>query len=258
MKKIFFCTNTKMSMSHSETLSYLAELENLAGDLIDDGQIELSVMPSFTALHEARAHAGRILLGAQNVCAESGIEHTGEIPARMLKELGTDIVLVGHSERRRMYGDTNQQLRKKIRCVLDEDMKVMLSISETAPDKERGISPEVLRIQLRECLSGLDEGEIRGRLEVLYEPAWAIGASGKSAPPDYAGRMHHVIRGCLKELFGAEQGAEIPILYGGSVNPENACGFIGQKEIDGLGIGRSAWNAQVFNHMIRNVLTAAL
>lgn len=132
----------------------------------------------------------------------------------------------------------------------------LLGIGETAEEKARGLADEVLRTQLKAGLYGLDAGGAE-RLWVAYEPVWAIGEHGVPATREYAGERHDTIRRTLTELYGEQAGQAVPLLYGGSVNPDNAVGLIRMENIDGLFIGRSAWDARKFNAIIRDVLAAA-
>ena len=251
--KLYFCTNTKMSKGLAESLSYLKDLQSLLSDL-PQKDIELAVMLPFTALYPAKQIClkSNILLGAQNVCQETDFSFTGEISAPMLKELNLDCVMAGHSERRRKAGETDSIINQKILSAIAENLTVFLGISETASEKQYIISDEVLRIQLKRCLYGIRAEQIP-LLRILYEPAWAIGKDSTCIPPDYVGKKHNTIRCCLCELFGSDTGSSVPIIYGGSVSPSNACSLIDQPNVDGLGIGRSAGDAFTFNCLIRNV-----
>lgn len=249
MKKLYFCTNTKMSKNLAQTREYLTALRGGTADLLEQGLIDLAVMPSFTALETAsRVLAGSLItFGGQDVCVSDEVEYTGEVSAAMLRELGAGIVMIGHSERRRIFGEDNRSLNRKVKMALAQGMTALLSVSETAQDKAFGVSEERLHLQLHECLDGVTD---IGRIRILYEPAWAIGAAGVSADPEYAGRMHESMRRCLRQMYG-EKADEIVLMYGGSVNNENAPGLLAQPQIDGLGIGRSAWDAANFEKIMR-------
>lgn len=171
----------------------------------------------------------------------------------MLKEVGTEIVMIGHSERRHVLGETDEMENKKVLCALRHGFTPLLCIGETGRQKELGLSNEVLRSQLKAGLHGV-AAEQTGRLWIAYEPVWAIGVNGVPATKEYAEEKHGVIRACVTELFGEEAGSRIPILYGGSVNPENAPELIQMQNVDGLFIGRSAWDAARFHSIICSVL----
>ena len=254
MKKIFFGTNTKMYQTSGETQDYLRKLAALTADL-DRNEIELFVIPPYISLERAPGSVpgGLITLGAQNMCWEDQGQYTGEISPRMLLDLGIRLVMIGHSERRHIFRETDLEENKKVLCALNHGFTALLCIGETLEQKNYGVSDEMLRIQLKTGLYGVKPGQL-SRLWVAYEPVWAIGVNGIPASAEYAQEKHHVIKGCLRELFGSA-GDEIPVLYGGSVNPGNACGLIVQPDIDGLFVGRSAWNAENFNLLIRDALS---
>ena len=237
-----------------DTVSYLQDLESLTKDISRD-EIELFIIPSYTTLDSASKAIDQknIRLGAQNMCWEEQGQFTGEISPLMLQEVGTDIVMIGHSERRHVLGETDEEENKKVLCALNHNFTTLLCVGETGEQKDYGISEEVIRIQLKKGLYGVTKEQTE-KLWIAYEPVWAIGVNGKPATKEYAEQIHIVIRETLVELFGEEAGNEVPVLYGGSVNPENAVGLSKMEHIDGLFIGRSAWQADNFNKIIRDVL----
>ena len=253
-KKIYFGTNLKMYKNIHDTVSYLEDLTRLTADLNRD-EIELFVIPSYTSLPDAVKISRRELvhLGAQNMCWEEQGQFTGEISPLMLKELGLDLVMIGHSERRHVFRETDYEENKKVLCSLEHGFTTLLCIGETEQEKEYGISNEILRTQLIAGFHGVSTDYAK-KIWVAYEPVWAIGVNGKPASVEYANEKHGVIRKCLVELFGEEAGKLIPVLYGGSVNPGNAERLIEQPEIDGLFTGRSAWQAEAFDKLIRSAL----
>ena len=256
-KKVYLGTNTKMYKGVADTVSYLEELCRLTGDLSREA-LELFVIPAFTALESARRCAPRELvrLGGQNMGWAGEGPYTGEISPKMLLEVGADIAELGHSERRHVLGETDERVNRKVLCAAEYGLTALLCIGETAEEKARGLADEVLRTQLKAGLYGLDAGGAE-RLWVAYEPVWAIGEHGVPATREYAGERHDTIRRTLTELYGEQAGQAVPLLYGGSVNPDNAVGLIRMENIDGLFIGRSAWDARKFNAIIRDVLAAA-
>lgn len=257
MKKIFFGTNTKMYQTSGETLAYLRELSALTADM-DRDVMELFVIPPYISLERAASEISQdaVMVGAQNMCWEDQGQFTGEISPRMLKDLGVRLVMIGHSERRHIFHETDQEENKKVLSALDHGFTALLCIGETLEQKNFGISDESLRIQLKIGLSGVREEQL-SRLRIAYEPVWAIGVNGIPASPGYAQERHHAIKNCLQELFGSG-GAQIPVLYGGSVNAENAPSLIVQPDIDGLFVGRSAWNAADFNKLIRDSISRVM
>lgn len=255
-KKLYFGSNLKMYKNIKDTTEYLQALADYTKDLSRD-EIELFIIPSFTTLESASHCYDRqyIKLGAQNMCWEEEGQFTGEISPLMLKELDLDLVMIGHSERRHVFGETDVEENKKVKAALDHGFTALLCIGETGEEKEFGISPEVLRTQLKIGFHGVPVSQVP-KIWVAYEPVWSIGVNGTPATADYAEEMHKVIKACLKEIFG-EAGADIPVLYGGSVNPGNCEELIVQPSIDGLFTGRAAWQADKFDQLIRSSIGAA-
>ncbi len=254
LDKIYLGTNTKMFKNIADTVSFLSELEDLTAD-IDKTKMELFVIPSFTALEAAKRtlSENHIKLGAQNMNWEEEGQFTGEISPLMLKEIGVQIIEIGHSERRHKFGETDEEEKKKVLTAIKHGFIPLLCIGETLEQKNYGISKEIIRIQLKIGLSEISKEQAQN-IWIAYEPVWAIGVNGIPADENYADEMHAVIKETVMSLFGKEIGSDIPILYGGSVNIENAEKLIQKPNIDGLFIGRSAWQAKNFNTIIRSVL----
>ena len=254
LDKLYLGTNTKMYKTIADTLDFLTGLNSLTAD-IDRTKLELFVIPSFTALESAEkcVPADKISLGAQNMCWEDSGQFTGEISPLMLKEVGVKIAEIGHSERRHVMGETDSEENKKVLAALRHGFTPLLCVGETGEQKKLGLADEVLRTQLK---AGLYGAALRNtdNLWVAYEPVWAIGVNGTPAGKEYADEKHAVIKSTLIELFGKEIGGDIPVLYGGSVNNDNAEELIAMTHIDGLFIVRSAWDAENFNKIIRSVL----
>lgn len=252
-KKYYFGSNLKMYKNISDTVSYLQTLEACTRDL-DRENMELFIIPSFTSLEQAASSVSPslITLGAQNMCWEDEGQFTGEISPLMLKELNLHLVMIGHSERRHVFGETDEMENRKVLCAIRHGFTALLCIGETGSQKSYGISPEVLRTQLKIGLCGVPE-EMLSKIWIAYEPVWSIGVNGTPASPEYAEEMHSVIKGTLSELFGSSS-VSIPVLYGGSVNPDNADALIQKPSIDGLFVGRSAWDAKHFDALIRSAI----
>lgn len=255
MKKLYFGSNLKMYKTIRETTEYLAELMELTRDIGRD-EIELFIIPSYTSLSDAVkvTESNLIKLGAQNMCWEEEGQFTGEISPVMLNELGMELVMVGHSERRHVFHESDMEENQKVKCVLEHGMKVLLCVGETAGEKEYGISKEVLRTRLKIGFHKISSEYIPD-IWVAYEPVWSIGVNGTPASEDYAQKMHRMIKDTLVEIYGND-GKNIPVLYGGSVNQKNAEKLIVQPDIDGLFVGRSAWNAEQFDTLIRKSIDA--
>jgi triosephosphate isomerase len=255
MKKLYFGSNLKMYKNIRDTVSYLRDLSERTKDISRD-EIELFIIPSYTSLESASRETDQNLvkLGAQNMCWEEQGQFTGEISPLMLQELGLELVMIGHSERRHVFGETDAAENRKVKAALNHGFTALLCIGETGEEKDYGISAEVLRTQLKVGFHDVPVDQT-GKIWVAYEPVWSIGVNGTPASADYAEEMHKVIKGCLSEIFG-EAGKEIPVLYGGSVNPSNANELIVQPSIDGLFTGRAAWQADKFDKLIRDAKAA--
>lgn len=256
-KKLYIGTNTKMYKTIAQTTAFLQELGQLTRDISRE-EMELFVIPSYTALAAAGPLARQygIRLGAQNMGWEDEGQFTGEISPVMLAEVGVSVAEIGHSERRHTLGEDDEMENRKVHAALRHGFTPLLCVGETERQKQWGVADETLRTQLKIGLHGVTPRQAQS-LYVAYEPVWAIGTSGKPATKEYAEEKHALIRRTLVELFGRE-GEGIPLLYGGSVNPNNAAELIQMQHIDGLFIGRSAWVAEGFNAIIRQVLPLAL
>lgn len=252
-KKFYFGSNLKMYKTIGQTVDYLQKLVSNTKDISRE-EMELFIIPSYTALESATKNVDRsfVKLGAQNMCWEDEGQFTGEISPVMLDELGLNLVMIGHSERRHVFGETDYEENLKVKAALNHGFTTLLCIGETAQQKEFGISAEVLKTQLKIGFHGVPKEQMKN-IWVAYEPVWSIGVNGTPASADYAEEMHKVIKATLVEIFG-EESAEIPVLYGGSVNPGNANELIVQPSIDGLFTGRAAWDADKFNTLIRDAI----
>ncbi|MGI6005570.1 MAG: triose-phosphate isomerase [Christensenellales bacterium] len=249
---LYIGTNLKMYKTGTQTVDFLTELHRLTAGIADE--LCLFVIPSYTALYQARqaARDSHIRLGAQNMHWEDEGQFTGEISPVMLKELELQIIEIGHSERRHVMGETDEEENKKVLAALKHGFTPLLCVGETAQQKDYGIADEIIAMQLKKGLYGVTRQDA-GRLWIAYEPVWAIGVGGTPATEDYAQREHRLIKDVLTELFG-EEAHRIPVLYGGSVNPGNASEMMAQEAVDGLFVGRSAWDAEAFDKLIRQVL----
>lgn len=255
LDKLYIGTNTKMYKTIADTVNFLTALNGLTAD-IDRSKLELFVIPSYTTLENARkcVPSEGISIGAQNMSWEDEGQFTGEVSPLMLKEVGVDIIEIGHSERRHVLGETDIQENKKVLCALRHGFTPLLCIGETGEQKQFGVSDEILRMQIKIGLHNVAPEQAK-QLWIAYEPVWAIGVNGIPASKEYAEEKHLVIKETLIQMFGKEIGSDIPVLYGGSVNNQNAEELIDMPHIDGLFIGRSAWYAENFNTIIRTVMS---
>ncbi|MFK7990966.1 MAG: triose-phosphate isomerase [Sandaracinaceae bacterium] len=212
-----------------------------------DTNVEIMVAPVFTALHavhEALGDTGRISLGAQDVYWADEGPHTGEVSAPMLKDVGCTYVIVGHSERRARFHDTDDAVRQKVGAVLSHKLRPIVCIGETLAQREASETEAVVLGQLDAAVAGLDAAAMLP-LVVAYEPVWAIG-TGKTATPEDAESVHAAIRARVAETHGAGTAAALRILYGGSVKPANAEGLLRCENIDGALVGGAALTADTF------------
>ena len=239
--------NWKMHKTIAETLAYIEAFKPLVAG-VEDRDIMLA--PPFTALDAAqRALEGsRISLGAQNCHWEEEGAFTGEISARMLADIGVIYVILGHSERRHIFGETDEMIRQKVAAVLRHELVPILCIGETLEEREAGKTFSVLERQLKEGLKGLSAGDLKD-LVIAYEPVWAIG-TGKTASPEQAEEAHAFCRRLLAEMFGADFAEKIRILYGGSVKPENIVGLMARPDIDGALVGGASLKPDVFARIV--------
>lgn len=255
-KQLYFGSNFKMYKNIQATEEYLQAIVAATKD-IDKEHVQFFFIPSYTSLESASKTSVRsqFMLGAQNMCWESEGQYTGEISPEMLKELGLDLVMVGHSERRHGFGESNETENKKVKKALEYGFTTLLAVGETKEEKNFGVGVEVLRTQLKTGLHDISPKDAAEKIWIAYEPVWSIGTGGTPAPVEYAREMHHEIRSCLVELFGAE-GNEIPILYGGSVNAQNGSALITQPDINGLFTTRTAFQVDTFAKLIRDAVEA--
>jgi len=243
-------TNLKMFKTPRQTEEYLRALREVYRSLPWREELSLFVIPSYTALPDAVSAAGDdIMIGAQNMHWEEQGEFTGEISPLMLEEIGVRLVMTAHSERRRKFGETDETANKKVLSSVRHGFVSLLCVGEDAEQKASGTGLAVMRRQLEVGLSGLSDC---GNIWIAYEPAWAIGASGTPARPEYVAQVHSFLRDVLLDMFGPA-GQAVPILYGGSTNASNAEGLISANEVDGLFIGRAAWTVDSFENIMRLV-----
>jgi triosephosphate isomerase len=236
--------NWKMNMDHVEGASLAGSIA--AGLEGREPACEVVLIPPFTtlpAVAEAVEGSG-VLTGAQDIWYEEKGAFTGEISAGMISRLGCRYVLVGHSERRHVMGEGPEILSKKLRAALSGSLSPIYCIGETLDHRESGIATRIVTEQVGEVLEGLS-GDDMARTVIAYEPVWAIG-TGKTATPEDADGMHAVIRGVLEGIFGKTVADGTPILYGGSVKPENAASLLAMKDIDGALVGGASLDAESF------------
>ena len=250
MDKVYVGTNWKMHKTIEEGQVYFRELQEIAKN--KDLSMQLFIIPPYTSLFPLKREIdSNILLGAQNMHWEDEGAFTGEVSPTMLKEIGVDLVELGHSERRQFYNENDQELNKKIQASLKHNITPLVCIGEHIEQKEFGISRESLSIQLKVCLKGVSQEQVEDVM-IAYEPVWAIGEGGVEATSEYVHQMHNHIRNVLVEMFG-HVGNNVPILFGGSVNRKNAIDYLQGENVNGLFIGRSAWDLQKFEPILDDI-----
>ncbi|NOY81001.1 MAG: triose-phosphate isomerase [Kiritimatiellaeota bacterium] len=228
-RRLLIAGNWKMNKTATETERLAGELRDLLGDVTE---VDIAVCPPFTSLAAAvRGLAGTpVRVGAQNIhWAEAGA-FTGEISAAMLKGVPVEYVIIGHSERRQYFGETDATVNKRLRAALSGNLKPIVCIGETLDQREAGITDSVIERQLTEGLADLSPEDASGMI-IAYEPVWAIG-TGRTATPAQAQQVHEFIRGLLRDRFGSVA-ESIRVLYGGSMKPTNAADLLRQPDIDG-------------------------
>ena len=219
--------------------------------------IEVVLCPPFTALQKVGEllRAGGILLGAQNVHWEAKGAFTGEISASMLKELGCRYVIVGHSERRQLFGETDAAVQKRLRAALDAGLNGILCVGETLQQRQQGKTWEVIETQLKTALEGVEPAIARAQLVIAYEPVWAIG-TGQNATSAQAQEVHEKIRRWVGARFGKAAAEGIRIQYGGSVKAENAAELMREPDVDGALVGGASLEAKGFLSIIEATVQA--
>ena len=250
IKKPIVAANWKMYKTLQEGVSFISEICNL---LLDKEKPTIIFCPSFTSLFHINENlsGSGIELGSQNVYFEPEGAFTGETSVRMLKDCGVRYVIIGHSERRHIFNENNTLLNKKLHAVLDNGLIPIFCIGETLNDRNTGYTKTKLKVQLTKGLDGIKD-QLMDRIVIAYEPVWAIG-SGVNAKPKQVEDTHLQIRELLAELFADEAVKQIPILYGGSVKPENAKKLIEVEGIDGFLIGGSSLKLELLYKIIEIV-----
>lgn len=251
MKKFLIGTNWKMHKIETEAICYTKKLIKLCDDY---KMYQFFIIPPYTDLKEVKKliRNTTILLGAQNMHWQDEGAFTGEISPRMLHELGIDLIELGHSERRAYYNETDYTVNYKVLAGLKYGLKPLICIGENMKEKEWGITNETLAKQLKTILKGVSKKEVIHTI-IAYEPIWAIGENGIPAEPSYVGKVHIFIRKILIEMYDEKVAERIHILYGGSVNSDNAFSLKSQENVDGLFIGRSAWNIKTFRCIVESI-----
>jgi triosephosphate isomerase len=251
MRKKIIAANWKMNMTCGEAAGYI---EILLRELGQDGEkVEVVIVPPFTAIakvSELLSHSELVKVGAQNMYFEKSGAFTGEVSAVMLRELFVRYVVVGHSERRAIFGETDEMVSRKARAAHEAVLKPIVCIGETLAEREAGKVEEVLDRQIRGSLAGLGTKEMKETV-LAYEPIWAIG-TGRTATPEQAQEAHAFIRKTLARVWNKPTAEKVRIQYGGSVKPENAAALMGQPDIDGALVGGASLDPRAFVQIVKH------
>jgi triosephosphate isomerase len=247
MRKPVIAGNWKMFKTVKETLQFVEQLKPLVQN---STQCEIVIAPPYTALAEAvKAAAGtNIQISSQSVHWEKEGAFTGEISTGMLCELGVRYAIIGHSERRQYFGETNQTVFKRTLAALKAGLTPITCVGEVLEEREAGKTSEVIELQFTQGLAGLTPEEF-SPIIIAYEPVWAIG-TGKTATPEIAEEVHRQIRGLARAKYGDSIADNLRILYGGSVKPDNVKGLMAQSDIDGALVGGASLKADSFAALI--------
>lgn len=248
MRKPIIAANWKMNKTASEAIDFVKDLKEQTRNIFN---VEIVICPPFVSL----APLAEILkdtnlkLGAQNIYWEKSGAFTGEISPIMLRDLGCHYVIIGHSERREHFKETDEDVNKKVKAAFSFNLIPIMCVGEKLKERESGNTLKIVEKQLKKGIEGLQKGEVKN-LIIAYEPVWAIG-TGKTATPSDASNVHKFIRSILKELYDEEVSSLIRIQYGGSVNPENIDGLMREEEIDGVLVGSASLNVNSFLRIIK-------
>ncbi|WP_373483899.1 triose-phosphate isomerase [Acetobacterium sp.] len=249
MKKFLLGTNWKMNKTLAEGTDYTVNVSEI---ITKYPQFEFFIIPPHTHLWKLKelldSKKSALKLGAQNMHYEDAGQFTGEISPVMLAEIGLDIVELGHCERRQYFNETDETVNLKTLAALKHQLLPLICIGEKMSDRNYGISKEMLAKQLKVALKNVSADEI-GKFWIAYEPIWAIGVNGIPAETPYVEEIHDFLRSVLIDLYGPS-GKDVPLLFGGSVNINNASEYAQLTNVDGLFIGRSAWEPDLFEEIM--------
>jgi triosephosphate isomerase len=252
-EKPFIAGNWKLYMTSPQAVELVSELQEKSHEF---EEAQMVVIPPFTALCDVHItlQGSSIEIGAQNLFWEDEGAYTGEISAPMLKDVGCAYVVIGHSERRQYFGETNATVNKKIRAALAHKLTPILCIGESLEEREKGETINKVKSQISEGLDRFDKDTVQ-KIIIAYEPIWAIG-TGLTATPEQAEEVHDVIRRELSEKYGKETASCAIILYGGSVKPANTFSLLKEKDINGALVGGASLKAESFADIAKEAIKA--
>ena len=251
MKRKILVGNWKMNKSIAETIDFASKVNDKALEVANE-ELIVGIAPSFLCLPVLRKLGTGIICFAQNVhFADSGA-YTGEVSPLMLQEIGVNASLVGHSERRQYFNETNETCNKKLHALQKYGFNSLYCVGETLEEYEKGLTKEVVKKQVLEGIEGLSS-EYISNLTIAYEPVWSIG-TGKNATREIASDVCGYISEVISEKYGKEVGEGVYVLYGGSVKPENVKDYVNDNNIDGALVGGASLKSESFLQMIDNLL----
>lgn len=243
-RKPIIVGNWKMNKNNAETAAFFEEVDSKAGG----DTVVYGIGAPFTDLKTAKDLAKNLIVAAENVHFKDSGAFTGEVSVPMLQELGIDYCIIGHSERRAMFGDTDETVNLKAKRLLEAGMTPIICVGETEEDYDNGKSEEVVRAELQGSLAGLKPEDFEN-IVIAYEPIWAIG-TGKSASVEIAEDCCKIVRDEIRNMYGDEAAENVRIQYGGSVKPENIVDYMAQEDIDGALIGGASLKPDSFVEII--------
>ena len=249
MRKPIIAGNWKLNKTIHESIELVTLFKR---DLSDVSEVDIVVCPVFTAISEVREVLldTNIGLGAQDIYWEDTGAFTGEVSALFIKDAGAQYVIIGHSERRQFFSETDETVNKKIKAALNHHLTPIVCIGENFKEREQNKTFQVIESQFEHSLAGLSAEEMK-KMVIAYEPVWAIG-TGKTATKEQAQEVHKFIRGLLIKTYNDEVAGEVRIQYGGSVKPENIAELIAQPDIDGALVGGASLSHDSFVKIIKN------
>ena len=247
LRKAVIAGNWKMNKTPAEAKELIVAI----APLVKDAGCEVIACTPFVDLSAAQeaAQGTNIQIGAENCHWEKSGAYTGEISAEMLSSMGVNIVIIGHSERRQYFGETDVTVQKRVRAALDAGLTVILCVGETLEQREQGITSELVAMQTKIALGGVTAEELK-RIIIAYEPVWAIG-TGKTATAEQANEVCHTIREVIAGLYGKEAADAFTIQYGGSMNAGNAAELLAQPDVDGGLIGGASLKPNDFATIVK-------
>lgn len=248
MRKPYICGNWKLNKTIAEAVSFAETLKAAVAGVKD---VEIGIGAPFTCLYPlAQACKGsNIQVGAEDCYWEESGAFTGEVAPSMIKDCGCTFVIIGHSERRQFFGETNETVNKKTKAALKAGLQAIVCVGETLDQREKGITNEVVKDHVTGGLAGLSADDMKN-VVIAYEPVWAIG-TGKTATPQQAQEVHAFTRGVLAEMFGKAVADGVRIQYGGSVNPGNVVELMGCPDVDGALVGGASLKPDSFETLVK-------